>query len=179
MPSPNGRRTGSPSRTWTWPSTTPLSTRSRSKASCAARRRWAARTDSTEYRLSPCRAATSSSRARLARRCSPPPTFSLGKRASNSQKQSLSVAGLAPGPMEPRGPVAADGRIEVIEFFYYGCPVCYETQPFLTRWLGRASEYVAIRRVPALSTEAWEPFAKLFYALETLGQIDRLHWPVY
>src|SRR5207247_10749214 len=41
------------------------------------------------------------------------------------------------------------------------------------------SEYVAIRRVPALSTEAWEPFAKLFYALETLGQIDRLHWPVY
>src|SRR5207247_2005038 len=59
------------------------------------------------------------------------------------------------------------------------CPVCYETQPFLTRWLGRASEYVAIRRVPALSTEAWEPFAKLFYALETLGQADRLHWQVY
>src|SRR5439155_36986 len=81
--------------------------------------------------------------------------------------------------IEPQRPVAADGRIEVIEFFYYGCPVCYETQPFLTRWLSTASEYVAIRRVPALSTEAWEPFAKLFYALETLGQIDRLHWPVY
>src|SRR5882672_56681 len=65
------------------------------------------------------------------------------------------------------------GRIEVIEFFYYGCPVCYETQPFLSRWLGTAPEYVAIRRVPALSTEAWEPFAKLFYTLETLGQIER------
>jgi thiol:disulfide interchange protein DsbA len=36
-----------------------------------------------------------------------------------------------------------------------------------------------MRRVPALSTEAWEPFAKLFYTLEKLGQIPRLHWPVY
>jgi len=81
--------------------------------------------------------------------------------------------------IEPQRPVAADGRIEVIEFFYYGCPVCYETQPFLSRWLSKAPEYVAIRRVPALSTEAWEPFAKLFYTLETLGQVGRLHWPVY
>jgi len=81
--------------------------------------------------------------------------------------------------IEPQRPVAADGRIEVIEFFYYGCPICYETQPFLSRWLGTAPEYVAIRRVPALSTEAWEPFAKLFYTLETLGQVGRLHGPVY
>jgi thiol:disulfide interchange protein DsbA len=81
--------------------------------------------------------------------------------------------------IEPQRPLAEGGRIEVIEFFYYGCPVCYETQPFLSRWLGTAPEYVAIRRVPALSTEAWEPFAKLFYTLETLGQVGRLHWPVY
>lgn len=81
--------------------------------------------------------------------------------------------------IEPQRPAAAGGRIEVIEFFYYGCPVCYETQPFLSRWLGTAPEYVAIRRVPALSTQAWESFAKLFYTLETLGQVDRLHWPVY
>jgi thiol:disulfide interchange protein DsbA len=81
--------------------------------------------------------------------------------------------------IEPQRPVAVDGRIEVIEFFYYGCPVCYETQPFLSRWLGTAPEYVAKRRVPALSTEAWEPFAKLFYTLETLGLVGRFHWPVY
>jgi thiol:disulfide interchange protein DsbA len=81
--------------------------------------------------------------------------------------------------VEPPRPAAADGRIEVIEFFYYGCPVCYETQPVLSRWLGTAPEYVSLSRVPALSTEAWEPFAKLFYTLETLGQVDRLHWPVY
>jgi thiol:disulfide interchange protein DsbA len=81
--------------------------------------------------------------------------------------------------LDPPHAGAADGRVEVIEFFYYGCPVCYETEPFLSRWLGTAPDYVAIRRVPALSSEAWEPFAKLFYTLESLGQIERLHWPVY
>jgi thiol:disulfide interchange protein DsbA len=81
--------------------------------------------------------------------------------------------------LDPPRAAAVDGRIEVIEFFYYGCPVCYETEPFLSRWLGTASDYVVIRRVPALSSEAWEPFAKLFYTLESLEQIERLHWPVY
>ena len=81
--------------------------------------------------------------------------------------------------LDPPHPAALDGRIEVIEFFYYGCPVCYETEPFLSRWLGTAPEYVAIRRVPALSSEAWEPYARLYYALEALGQVGRLHWPVY
>src|SRR5260221_1049823 len=81
--------------------------------------------------------------------------------------------------VEPPHPTTAGNRIEVIEFFYYGCPVCYETEPFLSRWLVTAPEYVELRRVPALSTEAWGPFAKLFYTLDALGQIGRLHWPVY
>jgi thiol:disulfide interchange protein DsbA len=81
--------------------------------------------------------------------------------------------------IDPPHAAVANGRVEVIEFFYYGCPVCYETQPFLTRWLGAAPDYVTMRRVPALSSEAWEPFAKLYYTLEILGQIERLHWPVY
>jgi thiol:disulfide interchange protein DsbA len=81
--------------------------------------------------------------------------------------------------VEPPRPTLAGNRVEVIEFFYYGCPVCYETEPFLSRWLGTVPEYVALRRVPALSTEAWGPLAKLFYTLDALGQIDRLHWPVY
>jgi thiol:disulfide interchange protein DsbA len=81
--------------------------------------------------------------------------------------------------LDPPRAAAADGRIEVIEFFYYGCPVCYETEPYLARWLKDAPDYVAIRRVPALSSEAWESLAKLYYTLEVLGQVERLHWPVY
>ena len=81
--------------------------------------------------------------------------------------------------IDPPRAGTADTRIEVIEFFYYGCPVCYETEPFLSRWLRTAPDYVAMRRVPALSSEAWEPLAKLYYTLEMLGQVERLHWPVY
>jgi len=81
--------------------------------------------------------------------------------------------------LDPPHAAAGDGRIEVLEFFYYGCPVCYETEPGLSRWLAAAPDQVVLRRVPALSSEAWEPYAKLYYALETLGQVERLHWPVY
>lgn len=81
--------------------------------------------------------------------------------------------------LNPPRAVATGDRIEVIEFFYYGCPICYELQPHLSRWLIQAPDYVAIRRVPVLSTEGWEPFARLYYTLEALGQIARLHWPVY
>jgi len=81
--------------------------------------------------------------------------------------------------LDPARPVATGERIEIIEFFYYGCPVCYETQPHLARWLTGAPEQIALRRVPALSSEGWGPFAKLFYTLELTGDIQRLHWPVY
>jgi thiol:disulfide interchange protein DsbA len=80
---------------------------------------------------------------------------------------------------EPPQPVATGERIEVLEFFYYGCPVCYETQPLLSRWLVAAPEYISVRRVPVLFSESSEAFAKLFYALESMGHIGRLHWPIY
>jgi thiol:disulfide interchange protein DsbA len=81
--------------------------------------------------------------------------------------------------VSPPHSIQTGSRIEVLEFFYYGCPVCYELQPHMSRWLIQAPNYVAIRRVPALSSEGWEPFARLYYSLEAIGQIGRLHWPVY
>ncbi len=81
--------------------------------------------------------------------------------------------------LDPPRPVASGDKIEVIEFFYYGCPVCYELEPALARWYFNSPGTVALRRVPALSSDNWDHFAKLFYALEAVGQLGRLHWPVY
>ena len=81
--------------------------------------------------------------------------------------------------LDPPRPVASGDKIEVIEFFYYGCPVCYELEPALARWYFNSPGAVALRRVPALSSDNWDHFAKLFYALESVGQLERLHWPVY
>jgi len=81
--------------------------------------------------------------------------------------------------LEPPRAVADATKIEVIEFFYYGCPVCYETQPLLARWLARRGDEVAFARVPAVSNQAWANFARTFYALQAVGELSRLHWPLY
>ena len=82
--------------------------------------------------------------------------------------------------LDPPRPVATGERIEVIEFFYYGCPICYELEPHMTRWLAtQAPGYIALRRVPALSSEGWETLAKLYFTLEAIGEVNRMHWPVY
>ena len=81
--------------------------------------------------------------------------------------------------LDPPHAVTSGDKIEVIEFFYYGCPVCYELEPKLSRWHFNSPDSVVLRRVPALSSDNWDNFAKLFYTLEAMGQLARLHWPVY
>lgn len=93
--------------------------------------------------------------------------------------QSSLQAGREYTVIDPPRPVATGSRIEVVELFYYGCPVCYEFQPLFSRWLNTAPEYVALQRIPVVGSESQDVFAKLFYSLEAVGQIGRLHWPVY
>ena len=81
--------------------------------------------------------------------------------------------------LDPPRPVASGERIEVLEFFYYGCPICYEAQPHIASWLSNAATDVVLIRVPAVSTDGWAPFARSYYTLEAMGEIPRLHWPVY
>src|SRR5215212_3591861 len=64
--------------------------------------------------------------------------------------------------LEKPWPVTSGDKIEVIEFFYYGCPVCYELEPALSRWSVKAPADVVLRRVPALASASWENFARLF-----------------
>ena len=81
--------------------------------------------------------------------------------------------------LDPPQPVSTGERIEVREFFYYGCPVCYEAQPYIGRWLTKAGPRVVILRVPAAFTESSESFARTFYTLSAMNHIARLHWPIY
>ena len=99
--------------------------------------------------------------------------------APGAQAQSAPQLGRDYTLLDPPHAVASGDRIEVIEFFYYGCPVCYELEPTLSRWIFNAPGSIALRRVPALSSDNWDNFAKLFYSLEAMGQLARLHWPVY
>lgn len=76
-------------------------------------------------------------------------------------------------------PVTTGERIEVVEFFWYGCPHCNNLQPPLEAWLKRKPADVELRRIPAVFRESWLPHARLYYTLEVLGELPRLHQSVY
>ena len=81
--------------------------------------------------------------------------------------------------LKPAQPAAAAEAMEVIEFFWYGCPFCFELQPLLEAWLKRRPPYTIFRRIPAVRRDAWVPHVRIFYALTRLGEVDRLHQKVY
>jgi protein dithiol oxidoreductase (disulfide-forming) len=74
----------------------------------------------------------------------------------------------------------ANGKIEVVEFFSWGCPHCYEFYPLLTRWIAMLPKDVSVRRVPVgLGHPEWEALAKAFYALQSTGDVDRLDSQIF
>ena len=76
-------------------------------------------------------------------------------------------------------PVNVTSGIEVIDFFWYGCPHCNNLQPTLEKWISRKPADVTIRRIPAILRDSWAPHARIYYTLEALGEVDRLHQQVY
>lgn len=76
-------------------------------------------------------------------------------------------------------PVETGDRIEVVEFFWYGCPHCNNFQPSLEAWIRRKPADVVLRRVPAVFRDSWAPHARIYYTLEQLGEVERLHQKVY
>jgi protein dithiol oxidoreductase (disulfide-forming) len=76
-------------------------------------------------------------------------------------------------------PVETGGRIEVIEFFWYGCPYCNELQPALEEWIKRKPDDVTLRRIPVILRDSWAQHARIYYTLELLGEVGRLHPQVY
>ncbi len=72
-------------------------------------------------------------------------------------------------------PVETKGKVEVIEFFWYGCPHCYDFEPELSSWVKRQPKDVAFKRVPVAFRDDFMPHSQLFYALEAMGKGDALN----
>jgi len=72
-------------------------------------------------------------------------------------------------------PIDAKGKVEVIEFFWYGCPHCYEFEPELKGWIKRQNKDVVFKKVPIAFREELMPHSQLFYALESMGKGDALN----
>jgi protein dithiol oxidoreductase (disulfide-forming) len=72
-------------------------------------------------------------------------------------------------------PTDNPAKIEVTELFWYGCPHCYALEPQLAAWVKKLPQDVYFKRVPGLPRPDWAPMAKAYYAMETLGVLEKLH----
>jgi thiol:disulfide interchange protein DsbA len=77
-------------------------------------------------------------------------------------------------------PAPGGGKVEVVEFFWYGCPHCYTFEPTLEAWVKRLPADVGFRRVPvAFRDEPFGAHQRIYYALEAMGQLDAVHRKVF
>ncbi|MBI4997327.1 MAG: thiol:disulfide interchange protein DsbA/DsbL [Rhodocyclales bacterium] len=84
----------------------------------------------------------------------------------------------------PRATESRD-KIEVAEFFWYGCSHCFHMEPELQKWLKKLPKDASFRRVPAVfpgrdgSPGQWASGAALYYTLEAMGVGEKLHGDIF
>ena len=83
------------------------------------------------------------------------------------------------GELNPPQPTETVGKIEVIEFFWYGCPHCYSLEPYIEAWMKKLPPDVEFRRVPAVFNSRWALDGAIFYTLESMGLLEKLHRPLF
>lgn len=68
--------------------------------------------------------------------------------------------------------VESGAKIEVIEFYSYGCNHCRDLEEFLGPWIKKIPADVAFKRVPVAFQPVWVNLGKIYYTLEALGRED-------
>ncbi len=72
-----------------------------------------------------------------------------------------------------------EGKVDVVEFFGYWCPHCNAFEPQLDAWVKKQPAQVVFRRMAVAFNAAHEPLQRLYFAIESLGQVDALHRKVF
>ncbi len=77
--------------------------------------------------------------------------------------------------VEPPVPTSTGERVEVVELFWYGCPHCYDFDPYVKRWMMRKPGNVEFVHIPAVFNKMWELHAQAFYTAKALGIGGKIH----
>ena len=100
--------------------------------------------------------------------------------AGNGMAQQALVVGRDYTLISPAQPTDSGKKIEVIEFFWYGCPHCYHLEPSLKAWLKRKPADVEFRPVPGtFGAPTWEPLTRTYYALDAMGLASKYHDAIF
>ncbi len=82
--------------------------------------------------------------------------------------------------VSPAQPGGSDGKVQVVEMFWYGCPHCFEFEPTLRDWEKNKPENVEFIKMPAIfNNPRWELHAAAFYTADMLGVMDKFHTPFF
>jgi protein dithiol oxidoreductase (disulfide-forming) len=82
--------------------------------------------------------------------------------------------------LDPRAAVEAPaGKVEIVEFFWYNCPHCNAFEPQLQTWVQKLPKDWVLRRVPVAFQDSFAPQQRLYYALEAMGLVEKLHTKVF
>jgi thiol:disulfide interchange protein DsbA len=117
---------------------------------------------------------------KFARRSFVTTIFALAAALTVAMPSSAQTAGKDYTPISPAQPTEDASKIEVIEFFSYGCPHCADFNPLLQAWVDKLPGDVVFRKVPiTFGRAAWANIARLYYALKVTGDLDRLESDVF
>lgn len=106
--------------------------------------------------------------------------LALGATMSVSAPLFAQTAGREFNPINPIQPTDDPSKVEVVEFFSYGCPHCADFNPLLNLWAAKLPADVVLKKVPvSFGRAAWANAAKLYYALEVTGDLKRLESDVF
>lgn len=73
-------------------------------------------------------------------------------------------------------PVSSTGKkVEVIEFFMYHCPACYQLEPALLAWVKKQGDNITFKRVHLPHNGDKDAETRMFLTLQALGLEDTLH----
>lgn len=95
--------------------------------------------------------------------------------AAQAQDASAFQEGIHYERVDPPQPTRTGEKLEVLEIFWYGCPHCYDFEPYLEKWKATLPADVAFERLPAVFGDRWLPGAKAYYAHQLLGVSETLH----
>lgn len=99
-----------------------------------------------------------------------PPSGNLGRWKEGQNYTTYPVA-------QPVG--TPPGSVEVVEGFWYGCGHCYALEPRLEAWEKSKPEWIKVRRLPVIWNEVTREDARLYFTIEGLGLVDKLHTEVF
>lgn len=80
---------------------------------------------------------------------------------------------------QPQPTDAKDGKVDVTEFFFYTCPHCNVLDPYIHAWVKKQGNAISFKRVPVDFGQGLQGLQRMYYTLEAMGELDRLHSRIF